>query len=275
MPREQYEAAQVYRAGYFSPNSGNSQALSNLWLWNILRAWYQWRLRKGDILEAQRCNSGNSSPFWLEHLFRHLPHCFSSSSQGDMPSGPPPSFSQTSGSPSALNRVVKSHLPTVFWESTSYYSPLMVPPQKSGTQKLTTYHSSHCIKQCRFTTTDQVWRQLKSISRVSLMFPKYFARQSQNLEQLPTLLALDLYWDLKMGLKSCLVLPLQVPPFRRPRIHFSGLTSCSTWPKHLSSAWRRLVVNVVNSGSALKIFWPASPASQINALDITSLTPSS
>ena len=54
------------------------------------------------------------------------PHHFSSSSQIDRPSGPPPSFSQTSGSPSALDRVGKSHLPSICGEPTLCYSPLAV-----------------------------------------------------------------------------------------------------------------------------------------------------
>lgn len=103
-------------------------------------------LRHIDAIRAPLLITGQHILF-----FYHWLHRFSSSSQGDMPSGPPPSFSQTSGSPSAQNRAGKLHLPAVCWESTRYYSPLAVRPQKSGTWKLTTYHSSHGVKKCRFT----------------------------------------------------------------------------------------------------------------------------
>ena len=57
------------QGGIFSLNSGNSPAFSNLWLWDILRAWYQWHVRKGDILEAHRCNSSTSSHHWSAYPF--------------------------------------------------------------------------------------------------------------------------------------------------------------------------------------------------------------
>lgn len=57
------------QGGLFSLNSGNSPAFSNLWLWDILRVWYQWCLRREDIPEAHRCNLGTSSHHWSAHPF--------------------------------------------------------------------------------------------------------------------------------------------------------------------------------------------------------------
>lgn len=57
------------QGGIFSLNCGNSPAFSNLCLWDILRAWYQWHLRKGDTLEVHRRNSGTSSHHWSAHPF--------------------------------------------------------------------------------------------------------------------------------------------------------------------------------------------------------------
>lgn len=57
------------QGGIFSLSSGNSPAFSNLWLWDILRVWYHWHLRKGDILEAHRYHSGTSPHYWSAHSF--------------------------------------------------------------------------------------------------------------------------------------------------------------------------------------------------------------
>lgn len=73
--------------------------------------------------------------------------------------------------------------------------------------------------------------------------------------------------EIRNGAKFCLFLPLELALFRRTKIYFSALTSCSTWPKSMSPSVRLLVVN---SGSTLKIFLPASLASHIHVLDITS-----
>lgn len=74
-------------------------------------------------------------------LFCHWTYCFSSLVRVTALW----SFSQTSRC-LPLNRAGWAHLHTLCWDSMLYCSPLAVPPQESGTWKLTTHHSSHCVK---------------------------------------------------------------------------------------------------------------------------------
>lgn len=138
------------QGGIFSLNSGNSPGFINLWLWDILRARYQWHLRKGDTLEAHRCNSGTSSHQWSEHPFLLLLATWL--------------FFLRSGWYVLMS---SSLLTPNFWNSYCFeqgwqvalthcmlgiHSVPTVPPKKLDTRKLTTYHRSHCVKKCRFTT---------------------------------------------------------------------------------------------------------------------------
>lgn len=138
-------AAQACRERWF-PWTVKTVQLQQTVVLDILRVWHQWCLRDRDILEAQRCIPHTSFPSLVSTSFSFVTgHAAFLPQSGWLPSGPPPSFSQTFECP-PLSRAGWTHLHTLCWDSLLHCSPPAVPPQE-----LTTHHSSICVKKCRYT----------------------------------------------------------------------------------------------------------------------------